>query len=326
MVRVKGTDRLELRNKLNASEHTKPMDIAQLNIDHGLTDQLKVVEGKGGFPFIEINNTRASAVISVYSGQVLSFRPKSEAQDVMFLSDKAYYQSGKAIKGGIPICWPWFGPDPDGLGRAAHGFVRNRMWNMVRSLTTADGDTQVTLSLSDTPETQSIWPQAFELILVVTVGESLTVELITRNQGDTPFMLTQALHTYFNVGDINQVQVLGLDGITFLDKTKGGVETMQVGAVTISQEVDRVYTNVAATELVIADISLDRRICITAQGSKTAIVWNPWVDITAGMADLEDADYQRLICVETANAADDIVAVAPGSEVRLVANYRVERG
>jgi glucose-6-phosphate 1-epimerase len=301
------------------------MDIAQLNTDHGLADQLKIVEGKGGFPLIEINNAKASALISLYSGQVLSFHPKSETQDVMFLSDKAYYQAGKAIKGGIPICWPWFGPDPEGLGRAAHGFVRNRMWNMVRSLTTANGETQVTLGLSDTPETQTIWPQAFELTLVVTVGESLTVELITSNKGDTPFTVTQALHTYFKVGDISQVQVLGLDGVQFLDKTDGGSEKTQVGAVTISREVDRVYTNVTATELVIVDPSFERRIHITAQGSKTAIVWNPWVDITAGMADLDDNDYKGFICVETANAAEDVVAIAPGAEARLVAHYRVER-
>ncbi len=303
-----------------------PFSIAQLNTDYGLTDQLKFVEGKGGFPVIEVNNAKARAVISVYSGQVLSFQPQSEAQDVMFLSDKAYYQTGKATKGGIPICWPWFGPDPEGLGRAAHGFVRNRMWQVVRSLTTAAGDTQVTLGLSDTPETQAIWPHAFELNLVVTVGESLTVELITRNQGDAPFPVTQALHTYFKVGDINQVQVLGLDGGRFLDKADGGVEKTQVGAVTIAQEVDRVYTNVTAAELVIADPIFDRRICITAAGSKTAIVWNPWVEITAGMADLDDAAYQRFICVETANAADDIVTIAPGTEARLVANYRVQRG
>jgi glucose-6-phosphate 1-epimerase len=302
------------------------MDIAQLNSDHGLADRLKFVEGKGGFPLIEINNAKASAAISLYSGQVLSFRPQSEAQDTMFLSDKAYYQIGKATKGGIPICWPWFGPDPEGLGRAAHGFVRNRMWNMVRSLTTADGDTQVILGLSDTPETRSIWPQAFELSLVVTVGESLTVELITRNKGDAPFTVTQALHTYFKVGDINQVQVLGLDGVRYLDKTDGGTEKTQVGPVMIAQEVDRIYQNVTAAELVIADAIFDRRICIAAQGSKTAIVWNPWVDITAGMADLDDADYQRFICVETANAAADVATIAPGSEACLVATYQVKRG
>jgi glucose-6-phosphate 1-epimerase len=302
------------------------MDIAQLNNDHGLAEQLKFVEGKGSFPWVEINNTKASAVLSLYSGQVLSFHPKSEAQDMMFLSDKAYFASGKAIKGGIPICWPWFGPDPENLGRAAHGFVRNRMWGMKSSLVTSDGDTQVTLSLSDSPETQAIWPHAFELVLVVTVGESLTVKLMTCNKGDKPFTLTQAFHTYLKVGDIRQVQVFGLDGVDFLDKTDAGRKKHQVGALTISQEVDRVYTNVTAAELVVADASFDRRIGIKSQGSKTAIVWNPWVETAAKMADLDDLDYQHLICVETANAADDTVTVAPGAEAQLVANYRVEHG
>jgi glucose-6-phosphate 1-epimerase len=300
------------------------MNIAQLNTDYGLVNQLKFVEGNGGLPFIEIENAKATAVISVYAGQVLSFQPKSAAQDLMFASQKAYYQLGKAIKGGIPICWPWFGPDPEGLGRAAHGFVRNRLWNVARTLTTGEGDTQVILELTDTPETRAIWPHAFTLSLVVTVGESLTVELITRNQVESPLTVTQALHTYFRVGDINQVQVLGLEGIHYLDKTDGGIEKTQVGPVTIAQEVDRVYTNVTADELVIADASLGRRICIADEGSKTAIVWNPWIEIAKNMADLEDLDYLKFICVETANAAEDIVTIAPGSESRLAAHYRIE--
>ena len=302
------------------------MDIAQLSSEFGLADRLKFTEGKGGFPMIEIDNAKAIAVISLYSGQVLSFRPKSETEDVMFLSNKAYYQAGKAIKGGIPVCWPWFGADPEGLGRAAHGFVRNRMWTIAGSTDTADGDTQVTLTLTDTPETQAIWQHSFKLTLVVTVGETLTVELISYNPGKEPFTLTQALHTYFKVGDIRQVQVLGLDGTHFLDKTDGGAKKAQVGATTIAQEVDRVYLDVTAPKLTITDASLDRHICITAQGSKTAIVWNPWAEVGAKMADLDENDYQQFVCVETANAANDVVTVAPGAEARLVANYRVGRG
>jgi glucose-6-phosphate 1-epimerase len=299
-------------------------NIAQLNNDFGLANRLKFVEGNGGLPLIEIDNANAKAVISLYSGQVLSFQPKSAAQDVLFVSNKAYFQTGKAIKGGIPICWPWFGPDPEGKGRPAHGFVRNRMWGMAKSLETPDGNTQVTLTMTDTPETQAIWPHAFALSLVVTIGKSLTVELITHNQGDTPFTITQALHTYFKIGDINQVQVTGLEGIHYLDKTNGGHEKTQTGAVTVTQEVDRVYTNVTAPDLVINDASLARRIGITTEGSKTTIVWNPWIEIAKNMADLEDLDYLQFICVETANAADDVVTIAPGTSARLTANYRVE--
>src|SRR5665647_850684 len=173
------------------------MSIEQLNADYGIVGQLRFIEDKGGFPFIEISSAKASALISVYAGQVLSFRPVGEVDDLMFLSEKAYYQTGKAIKGGVPICWPWFGADPEGLGRPAHGFVRNRLWNVVATETTADGDTRVTLGLMDTPETRAIWPQSFTLALEITVGNSLNLELVTRNTGTQTFPVTQAFHTYF---------------------------------------------------------------------------------------------------------------------------------
>jgi glucose-6-phosphate 1-epimerase len=302
------------------------MDIAQLNTNYGQLGRLKFISGQGDLPFLEITHPQATALISLYAGQVLSFQPKSATEDVIFVSDQASYQSGKAIRGGTPICWPWFGPDPEGLGRAAHGFVRNRMWKMMQSQTTVSGETQVTLGLSDTPETQAIWPHPFELSLVITVGASLTMELITCNSGNTPFTIAQALHTYFKVGGISQVQVLGLEDVRYLDKTDGSAEKTQVGSIKIDREVDRVYQNVTAGELVIVDPVYGRRIYITAQGSKTAIVWNPWIEIAARMADLDDADYQRFVCVETANAAADVVTVAPDSTARLMANYRVEPG
>ncbi len=300
------------------------MSIEQLNTQYGLAGHLKFVEGQSGFPFIEIRNKSAKALISVYSGQVLSFQPVAEPEDVLFLSKQAYYQAGKAIKGGIPICWPWFGPDPEGLGRPSHGFVRNRLWTVLGTESVTDSETKVTLGLADTAETQTLWPQSFELAIEISVGNTLTVELVTRNRGDRAFSITQALHTYFKVGDISQVQVLGLENTQYLDKVDGGVQKTQQGAVAITQEVDRVYTDVQG-ELVIEDAGLGRRIRITSDGSKTAIVWNPWAKICSEMADLDNDDYKSLICVETANAANEVVDVAPHSEYRLVANYRVEQ-
>lgn len=299
------------------------MSIEQLNTDYGIAGQLKFLEGKGGLPLIEIDNGKAKATISVYAGQLLSFQPANEPQDLMFLSQKAYYQTGKAIKGGIPICWPWFGPDPAGLGRPSHGFVRNRLWNVLGT-EAHEGATKVKLGLVETAETQNIWNQSFEMAIAISVGEKLTVELITRNTGAQAFSITQALHTYFKIGDISQVKVLGLEDVKYLDKVDGGTQKQQQGAVAIAQEVDRVYTDVPG-ELVIEDAALNRRIRIASEGSKTAIVWNPWAKISAEMADLEDDDYQRFLCVETANADKDIVEVLPGSEFRLVANYSVER-
>ena len=299
------------------------MNIEQLNLEFGKAEGVNFIAGKGGFPCIEVSNDRASALISTYAGQVLSFRPKGLADDLLFLSERAYYQQGKAIKGGIPICWPWFGADPDGLGRPAHGFVRNRQWSVLGAETSNGAETKLVLGLQDTPETREIWPQAFELRLEIVVGSSLGLTLITKNRGEQAFTLTQALHTYFKVGEVDRVKVLGLEGKDYLDKVDHGNRKTQTGAVQIGDEVDRVYVDVDG-KLIIQDPVLQRQISITSSGSKTAVVWNPWIRIAAEMADLEDEDYRRMLCVETANAAQDIVDLAPAGEYRLQVEYRIE--
>ncbi|MFK8182681.1 MAG: D-hexose-6-phosphate mutarotase [Phormidesmis sp.] len=300
------------------------MTIEQLNKDFGISGQVKVIEGKGGFPVVEINNAKAKAKISVYSAQVLSFQPAGEPTDLMFVSEGAYYKTGKATKGGIPICWPWFGPDPEGKGRASHGFVRNRMWTLLSTEALPSGDTKVRLGMLPSEETLAIWPYQFELEMEAVIGEQLTVTLKTQNTDDKPFSITQAFHTYFSTGDISQVKVLGLEGLTYLDKADSGAEKTQDGAITITREVDRIYQGVKP-EMVIEDGEMGRRIRIATAGSKTAIVWNPWIEIAEKMADLDNQDYQRFICVETANAADEVVEVAPGQTYELQAIYAVER-
>jgi len=286
------------------------MNIEQLNADYGIANKVKFVEGEGGFPLVEVSNEYAQAKISVYAGQV-------------FLSSKAYYQSGKAIKGGTPICWPWFGPDPEAKGRASHGFMRNRMWQMRAASSTPDGATKITLGLVDTPETREIWDYSFDFAIAITVGKVLTVELITQNTGEQAFSITQALHTYFKIGDLNQVAVLGLNGQEYIDKVDGGQQKTQTGDVTFDGECDRIYLDVPS-ELVIDDRSLNRKIKVTATNSKTAIVWNPGAEISAKMADLGDQDYKSFVCVETANAANEIIEVGAGQQYVMTAEYALE--
>ncbi|HEY9769142.1 MAG TPA: D-hexose-6-phosphate mutarotase [Coleofasciculaceae cyanobacterium] len=299
------------------------MNIEQLNADYGIVNKVKFIEGKGGFPVIEISNEYAQATISVYAAQVLSFKPVNQSE-IMFLSSQAYHQSGKAIKGGTPICWPWFGPDPEAKGRSSHGFVRNRLWQMRDVVSTQDGATQVIMGLVDTAETREIWDYSFDVEIAITVGSSLTIKLITQNTGQETFSLTQALHTYFQIADINQVAVLGLEGKTYLDKVDGGQQKTQAGTVTFSGECDRIYLDVPS-ELVIEDPVGNRNIKVTATNSKTAIVWNPGADISANMADLGDRDYMNFVCVETANAANEIIEVAAGDHYKIAANYAVEK-
>ncbi|RZM82151.1 D-hexose-6-phosphate mutarotase [Leptolyngbya iicbica] len=298
------------------------MNLAQLNQDYGLAGQVKILEGTGGWPYLEVANTQATALISLYGGQVLAFKPRNASRDLLFVSDNAYYQVGKAIKGGTPICWPWFGPDPQGLGRPNHGFARNRLWEIKRTEALPSGATQVVLGFGDAEDTRELWPYAFALEIEITVGNTLALALVSRNLSDRPFDITQALHTYFTVGDITQTTVLGLDGTTYIDKVDGGTVKPQSGPLAIAAEVDRIYQNVPA-ELVIEDKALNRQIRITSTGNQTAVVWNPWLDVSAKSGDLTDDAYQHFVCVETTNAADDVVTVPAQGEFRLAVTYAI---
>ena len=296
------------------------MNIEQLNDNYGITGQLRIISGRGRLPMIQVKSSKSTALISLHAGQVLSFKPNYDSVDIMFLSEKAYYQKEKAIKGGIPICWPWFGPDPGCQGRPGHGFARNRLWNLATTEVTKNGDIKVILGLVDTHETQAIWPYSFSLMQEILIGESLNLSLITRNTGNKNFSITQGFHTYFKIGNIAQLKVMGLEGCNYIDKVDSSMQKQQVGPVTIDSQVDRIYLDVSK-RLIIDDGALNRQIQITSQGCRTAVVWNPWEKISKKMPDLEDEDYQRFICVETTNAANDIVEVAPGSEYRLIANF-----
>ncbi|MBV5260275.1 D-hexose-6-phosphate mutarotase [Synechococcus moorigangaii CMS01] len=297
------------------------MHLDQLNQQYGLPE-LSFGDRQPGFPVIKINNALATAEISLYGGQVLSFRPQGVKADLLFLSDRSAYQIGKAIRGGIPICWPWFGADPAGLGRANHGFARDRPWTVRHSETLANGATQVTLGLQDDENTRKIWDYRFELAIAITVGATLDVTLTTRNRDERPLTLTQALHTYFWVGDVSRVKVLGLAGLAYLDKVAAGQQKQQIGEVAIAGEVDRIYQN-TPPELTIIDSALGRTITIHSHNSQTTIVWNPGPAKTATMGDLAPAAYSEFICVETANTAAETVTLSPGDDYHLGVTYGV---
>ena len=296
------------------------MSIERLNEDFGIDGQLRFVEGRGGLPMIAIDNGKAQATISTYAGQVLSFKPRGAAQDLLFVSDKAYFAEGKAIKGGIPICWPWFGPDPEDRDRPTHGFVRTWPWHVIATQVLPDGATGITLGVADNASTRAIWPQTFNLFLQISIGQTLKLELVTRNAGDLAFSITQGFHTYFNVGDIRDVKVLGLEDHSFIDKMAQDAEETQVGPITIDGEVNRIYQGVDR-DLIIEDGTLGRCIRIRGIASSTCVVWNPWIETAASMADLKDDDFQRMLCVETVNTGDETIEVPAQSEVSIGVEY-----
>jgi len=227
------------------------------------------------------------------------------------------------MRGGIPICWPWFGDSVEDSTLPAHGFVRNNHWKVSAVNELDNGDTQIKLRFTDNENTREIWPFQFNLSLEITIGDSLTLKLVTRNKGDQTFSITEALHTYFNVGDARQTQVLGLEKSEYLDKAEQFVEVCQVGAITVNDAMDHIYIN-EGNNLTIKDPVLKRKINITSSGNKNVVVWNPGPEGAGKMQDLKAEDYKRFICVEIANTATNIVKIHPSTEYSMVTNYSVE--
>ncbi len=286
-------------------------NIAVLNDRFGLTSTLEIID-RNSVPVLRISTPDARATIALQGAQVLEWQPAGH-QPVLWVSRAAVYQSGKGVRGGVPVCWPWFGAGE--TGKPAHGFVRTRMWE----LRAADwhGDLLVVrMGIKDDAETRAIWDHAFDLEMVVTMGETLVMELVTRNTGDRPFTITQALHTYFRVGDIENTRVMGLENVEYLDKVQNFARATQHGAVVFGGETDRVYVNTTST-CVIDDNARDRSIHIAKAGSHSTVVWNPWIDKAAGFSDMQPEEYREMVCVETCNAADDTVTVAPGESYTL---------
>lgn len=299
-------------------------DLNDLNQNFSIdTNQhLNFKAGEGGILLVEIENEFATAVISLQGAHILSWIPKGE-EDVIWLSADATFAMGKSVRGGVPICWPWFGAHESETRFPAHGFARTVLWTVKQTQALENGETQILFQLDTSEldeELQAMWPQATLAVYTITIGQTLTLELVTSNQSDEPLTLGQALHTYFNVSDIEQTTVTGLEGKDYLDKTTGFERKTQAGSIIIKQEVDRVYLQ-TADDVVIDDVK--RKIQIEKEGSLSTVVWNPWQEVADKMGDLGKEGYRYMLCVESANAAEDIITIAPGKSHTLRINYTI---
>jgi glucose-6-phosphate 1-epimerase len=240
------------------------------------------------------------------------------------MSSESRFEAGAPILGGIPVCWPWFGAHPGGeAGMPFHGFARLEEWNVIGAGETAGGATRMELGLGESPRTTALWPHPFDLRREVVVGADLRVALAMRNTGRVPFTCTCALHSYFAVGDIAAVRVLGLEGCRYADTVPVPErEAVQECPVLIEAETDRVYEDTEAAT-VIEDASLRRRIRVAKEGSRTTVVWNPWIAKSSRMPDFGDTEYRGMLCVETANARADARTIPPGGAHRLAATISV---
>ena len=296
------------------------MDVAELNRAHARDGIAFEVSPLGG-PVARLAIGGSEAIVALQGAQVLGWR--HEGGELLWLSPLARLGTGKAVRGGIPVCWPWFGPHPDDAAKPAHGLVRTRDWAV--TTTSAGGDAiSITLATATRAEDQAHFPHSAEVSLTVTLGATLGLALATRNTGARPVPLTQALHTYFRVSDIANVRVEGLAGRTYVDKLDGEARKADPGAMTFAREVDRIYLGDTSAIGLAGCGANGRRISIRSEGSASAVVWNPWTAKTIRLGDMGGPNaYRHMVCIETTNAGDDIRTLAPGECHVLSAKYQV---
>lgn len=294
--------------------------IKELNQRFAADGIAEVVAGEGGLPKVRIQTEAAEAEIYLHGAQVTSWRPAG-AKEVIFLSRDSRFEDGKAIRGGVPICFPWFRAKADDAKAPAHGFVRTKAWRLDSVKRDGDG-VVVELSTESDEATKRWWPHDFHLVHRVTVGAELKMELTVTNTGADAFTFEEALHTYHRVGDVEKARVAGLDGVAFLDNTDANREKTQRGDVVMTKATDNAYLNTESA-LTLADAVLGRRVVIHKEYSRTTVVWNPWESGAKALADLGDAGWREFACVEASNILSGAVKLAPGERHGMVARIRV---
>lgn len=283
-----------------------------------------VTTSQAGLASLAVDNRHGRARIFLQGAHVAEWRPVG-ADEGLWLSVRSLFAPGKPIRGGIPICFPWFGPHPSRPDLPAHGFARVMDWTVNAARDLPDGRTRIELGLTSSPQTEAQWPHRFTATYAVTVGTQLELELSVRNDDGAPFKFEEALHTYLSVGDVRRSTVNGLQGARYVDKTDGGARKVdEASAVTFAEETDRLYLGTEAT-CTLADASLGREITVAKAGSRSTVVWNPWIAKAARMGDFGDHEWTGMACVETANASEDGVELAPGQSHRLWVGLSVAR-
>ncbi len=275
-----------------------------------------LIEGSNGLSAVAIKNNVAEATIYLHGAHITDYKING-AESVLWLSDKAIFKAGKSIKGGIPICWPWFGTHPSDESKPFHGFARNLDWELKTVNTDNSEETIVELELCDTEETMKLFPYKFNLVMRFAIGATLKAELVTTNTDDKLFTVGGALHTYFNIENIRNIKISGLENCEYYDAVDEWKMKKQEGAISFSGELDRVYIN-TRNACIIQDDLLKRDIIVSKCNSNSTVVWNPWIDKSKESVDLSDNSFETMVCVETTNALKDVYEVKPGEKHSLI--------
>ncbi|MPM19401.1 putative glucose-6-phosphate 1-epimerase [bioreactor metagenome] len=286
----------------------------ELNVRCGRPD-VRFVAGLGDFAVAQLSNRFGVATVALHGAHVMSYVPQG-AHPVIWMSEHSKFEPGQPIRGGVPVCWPWFGPDP--LSRfGGHGFARLVSWRVAQTETAPGGETSIALELTDHMVPAEFEPYPFKLELTVTLGPALVIALKVWNTGDRTVEYSGALHTYFAVADAAKIQITGLEDCDYFDSVLGAAG-VQRGAIVIDREIDRIYKGTSGICRIL-DPGFDRVIRVAKSGSTSTVVWNPWIAKSQRMSDFGDEEYHTMVCIEAANAprADDCRTLPPGGRAEL---------
>ncbi|MEZ9724333.1 D-hexose-6-phosphate mutarotase [Vibrio splendidus] len=288
------------------------MDLSTLPTLTVLSDNITIVEHEG-VKLVRVIHDKANAAISLFGGHVVSFQPQGQ-EDLIWMSQQAKFDGKTALRGGIPVCWPWFGR----IAAPAHGFARSSEWQLVEHRESESG-VIVSLGLKPSEATLAVWPHQFDARLNVEIGDQLKVTLDVKNTDSQPWTFSGALHTYLNVGDIHSTTTTGM-GAEYIDSLQGGKICQGGSELVLADTIDRVYTQPEA-QIFVADKKLDRTLTVENHGHNSAVLWNPWAEGATAMGDMQDDGYLTMMCVESTLHAPSLEAgktLQPGESHQLI--------
>jgi len=281
---------------------------------------VEVIEGNGGLRKVRITSPACVGEIYLHGAHITSWRPAGE-EEVLFVSRQSRWEDGHAIRGGIPVCFPWFAHKADNPEAPDHGFVRTKAWRL-DSIADVAGTIIVSMSTESDEATKKWWPAEFRSVLRAAFGKELSVELVVTNKGRTSLRFEEALHAYFRVGNIEMTRARIPDALRYIDKTDSHRTKTQLSDIVIASETDRVYLD-TRDEIELEDPVLERRLRVAKENSRTTVAWNPWAQKAHSLSDFGDDEWARMICVEPSNVSDFAVDLAPGQQHTMKALIRV---
>jgi glucose-6-phosphate 1-epimerase len=288
-----------------------------------LPDGVRLEEGQGGLRRLVIRTPQADAEIYLHGAHVTHFQPRGQ-KPVLFMSGKSWFEPGKPIRGGVPICFPWFGARQDGQPGSPHGFARLMEWGLVSAEQASDGIVEIHLRLVSSDATRALWDGEFEVEYRVRISTTLGLELHVKNTGGQPLRIEEALHTYLAVSDVRQVSIEGLAGTSYFTAVgTPRTETEGAAPIRITAETDRIYLNTQSICLA-NDPGWQRKLVVNKARSDATVVWNPWIAKAKAMPDFGDDEWPSMLCIETCNVRQNAVTIAPGHSHAMFAVLRVE--